>query len=87
MCFVEEARSRSMPVLVHCFAGVSRSPAVVIAYLMATKGWDLEEAHEYVKERRAIIKPNSSFIKQLVQWEVELQSTRSTEKEKDAVDS
>lgn len=64
-----------MPVLVHCYAGVSRSPALVIAYLMATKGWGLEEAYDFVKERRRIIKPNRSFINQLEQWEIELRSS------------
>lgn len=40
-------------VLVHCSAGVNRSPSVVVAYLHWTQHMPLEEALEYVRQRRA----------------------------------
>ena len=52
-------------VLVNCFAGVSRSATVVIAYLMYKNKWTIQEAIAFVKSKRRIIKPNSGFICQL----------------------
>lgn len=49
--------------------GVSRSASTVIAYAMKENGWDLEQAFEYVKERRAVTKPNPSFMRQLEEYQ------------------
>ena len=56
-------------VLVHCNAGVSRSAAVVIAYLMYIKSWTYLEAFDFLKTKRPCIKPNDGFIKQLLKYE------------------
>ncbi len=40
-------------VYVQCNAGFNRAPSVAIAYLHAHRAMSLEEAHAYVKERRA----------------------------------
>lgn len=55
-------------VLVHCFAGVSRSASVVIAYMMYHKEWTYEEAYEYVKFKRPMVEPNQGFVRQLKEW-------------------
>jgi hypothetical protein len=52
--------------LVHCFAGVSRSTTIVIAYLMKYKQMRLGEAYDLVKLRREQIYPNDGFWKQLI---------------------
>eukprot|EP01126_Amoeba_proteus_P048340 TRINITY_DN5582_c0_g1_i4.p1 TRINITY_DN5582_c0_g1~~TRINITY_DN5582_c0_g1_i4.p1 ORF type:complete len:114 (+),score=14.84 TRINITY_DN5582_c0_g1_i4:771-1112(+) len=52
-------------VLVHCSGGVSRSPSVVIAYLMALNGMSYGEAHAEVKRKRNGVKPNPTFQNQL----------------------
>lgn len=49
--------------------GVSRSASTVIAYAMKEYGWDLEQAFDYVKERRAVTKPNPSFMRQLEEYQ------------------
>ncbi len=51
--------------LVHCNAGLSRAPSVVIAYLRKEEGLSWEEAWEKVKEARPGMKPNVGFVKQL----------------------
>jgi hypothetical protein len=52
-------------VLVNCFAGVSRSTTIVIAYLMYKNKWSVYDAISYVRCKRFIIEPNYGFICQL----------------------
>ncbi|XP_022918179.2 uncharacterized protein [Onthophagus taurus] len=52
-------------VLVHCNAGVSRSSAIVIGYLMLKDGVDYDEAYDVVKRVRVVARPNDGFIRQL----------------------
>jgi len=39
-------------VYVHCTAGIGRAPAVVIAWLVWCRDWQLDEAISFVKQRR-----------------------------------
>jgi len=48
-------------VLVHCFAGVSRSATIVIAYLMQEHGLTLTDALMHVRKQRYFINPNDGF--------------------------
>lgn len=52
-------------VFVHCAAGMSRSPTVVIAYLMWKQKLSLNNAINFVKNKRPEISPNLSFMRQL----------------------
>lgn len=45
--------------------GISRSPTVVCAYLVAHRGMSPHQALEYVVSRRAIVHPNAGFLRQL----------------------
>jgi len=65
----ESARCRGGKVLVHCQAGVSRSPTLVMAYLMARYGRPMMETFSLVKERRSIVAPNFNFMGQLLEFE------------------
>ncbi|KAK2460467.1 hypothetical protein APHAL10511_007514 [Amanita phalloides] len=56
-------------VLVHCQQGVSRSAAIVIAYLIRNQGMSYDSAYDFLKRRRACIKPNPGFVKALQEWE------------------
>ena len=56
-------------VLLHCQAGVSRSPSITIAYLMAEQGRSLTDAFDYVKAKRNIISPNLNFMGQLYEFQ------------------
>lgn len=62
-------------VLVHCQAGISRSATICLAYLIMKKQVKLEEAFEFVKQRRSIISPNFSFMGQLLQFESQVLAT------------
>lgn len=52
-------------VMVHCAAGVSRSATIVMAYLIAKEDMTYQEAHQHVKARRPIVRPNDGFRRQL----------------------
>ena len=54
-------------VLIHCQMGISRSPTVVIAYLMRKTGRPLHEIMGEVKLKRKI-KPNPNLMEQLKVW-------------------
>lgn len=58
-------QNRHENILVHCNAGVSRSPTIVISYLMALENLSYDEAYEKVKSKRECIKPNNGFVQQL----------------------
>ncbi|XP_073335322.1 protein phosphatase Slingshot homolog 2b isoform X2 [Pagrus major] len=67
--FISRAKKAGSKCLVHCKMGISRSAATVIAYAMKEYGWDLKKAFDYVKERRAVTKPNPSFMRQLEEYQ------------------
>ncbi|NWW49810.1 STYX protein, partial [Pedionomus torquatus] len=67
--FVDNFFSFSGKVLVHGNAGISRSAALVIAYIMETFGVKYRDAFTYVQERRFCINPNAGFVHQLQEYE------------------
>lgn len=58
--FIEEQRKKTN-VLVHCAAGISRSSAILISYMMKKYNISYEEAFKKVKSKRSCIQPNSGF--------------------------
>ncbi|XP_077466287.1 dual specificity protein phosphatase 1 [Stigmatopora argus] len=79
--FIDSVRNNGGRVFVHCQAGISRSATICLAYLMRTNRVKLDEAFEFVKQRRSIISPNFSFMGQLLQFESQVlaSSTCSSE--------
>ncbi|KAJ1405616.1 Tyrosine specific protein phosphatases domain [Sesbania bispinosa] len=71
--FIDEAKRHGGRVLVHCYAGKSRSVTIVVAYLMKTRGMSLSEALQHVKSKRPQAAPNPGFIRQLEEFEKSLQ--------------
>lgn len=57
--------------LVHCYAGVSRSATLVLAYLILTERHTLRSALEHCRKIRPIVNPNHSFLQQLKVFEKE----------------
>jgi len=64
--FIENARAQGGRILVHCFAGISRSVAVAIGYLMWTQRSTLKEAMAIVQSHRKCASPNLNFLGQLL---------------------
>jgi protein-tyrosine phosphatase len=59
------------PTLVHCAMGISRSVSMVIAYLIRKRKMTLEQALQFVRSKRSIIRPNVGFMEQLKAFEEE----------------
>jgi len=68
--FIDDALNerRDSIVLVHCYAGVSRSPSCVIAHLMDTMDISMLAGFKKVREARPCIRPNQNFLGQLRVW-------------------
>jgi len=70
--FIDEGRKSKESVFVHCAAGISRSPTIILAYLMKMEHMNLSSSFKYLKDKRHCICPNSGFMNQLVQFEIKL---------------
>jgi dual specificity phosphatase 12 len=68
MEFVERAMQDGTGILIHCAAGISRSGAVTVAYLMYADNIPLEPALQQVKRARPVVHPNCGFTRQLGMW-------------------
>ncbi|CAF0737817.1 unnamed protein product [Rotaria sp. Silwood1] len=73
--FIEKVRLNNGRVLIHCLAGISRSPAVAIAYVIRHLHLSADDAYQYVKQRRSQISPNFNFLGQLYEYERNLSLT------------
>lgn len=82
-CFfhADSVKNKGGRVFVHCQAGISRSATICLAYLMRTNRVKLDEAFEFVKQRRSIISPNFSFMGQLLQFESQVLATSTCSSE------
>lgn len=63
--FIHDAITKGGTVFVHCYAGISRSPTIVISYIVQKLGARLEDTYRHVKSRRNIVNPNQGFAYQL----------------------
>mmetsp|Transcript_22307 Transcript_22307/g.29175 ORF Transcript_22307/g.29175 Transcript_22307/m.29175 type:complete len:314 (+) Transcript_22307:221-1162(+) len=70
--FLQHVEKLNGRVLVHCIAGVSRSVSLVIMHLMATHQIYLRVAFDHIKSCRPFIAPNTGFLLQLAENEIEL---------------
>ena len=72
--FIDLAKANNSGVLVHCQAGISRSPTIAVAYLMKYYPMAMSDAYKFVKKKRSIISPNLNFMGQLWEFEQGLRS-------------
>ncbi|XP_019631128.1 PREDICTED: serine/threonine/tyrosine-interacting protein A-like [Branchiostoma belcheri] len=67
--FMDQCLQTGGKVLVHGNGGISRSAALVIAYMMETYGMTYRDAFHHVQQRRFCIQPNEGFANQLMEYE------------------
>ncbi|XP_004865211.2 dual specificity protein phosphatase 12 [Heterocephalus glaber] len=65
VAFIGQARAEGRAVLVHCHAGISRSVAIVTAFLMKTDQLTFENAYEILQTLKPEAKMNEGFESQL----------------------
>ncbi|BFG40172.1 hypothetical protein CerSpe_264450 [Prunus speciosa] len=66
--FIDKGRKKGS-VLVHCFAGVSRSASIITAYLMRTEHLSQEDALGSLRQSCEFVCPNDGFLDQLKMYE------------------
>jgi len=69
MAFISKAKGLNQKILIHCHMGISRSATVILSYLMAFHGMNLEGALSFLKHKRPIVNPNQGFLKFLKKME------------------
>ncbi|KAG2100263.1 protein-tyrosine phosphatase-like protein [Suillus cothurnatus] len=67
---VTNARNSGGKVLVHCVAGVSRSPTIIAAYLISKCSMSLKDALGLLVRARPVVCPRPGFIAQLKDLEI-----------------
>lgn len=70
--FIYKSIAAGKKVFVHCYAGVSRSAAIVVAYIMASQQLSFNDARQVVKTCRSQIELNIGFEYQLRSCETEI---------------
>lgn len=65
IAYIIEQINNGHNVLIHCVQGISRSPSIIIAFLIIYYHFNLYEAYKFVHVRRPKIKPNRTFISSL----------------------
>ena len=66
--FIDDAINDGNSVLVHCFAGKSRSASIVIGYIMKTQKNNFDEVLKFVQNIRPCVDPNLAFCAQLMSY-------------------
>lgn len=79
LALIREAKAKHERCLVHCNQGISRSAAIVLAYLIADCSLSLHEAFRLLKEKRSVIMPNTGFLTTLIEIEKEQRGSSSLE--------
>ncbi|KAJ3669617.1 hypothetical protein LUZ60_011567 [Juncus effusus] len=74
--FIDEAKAAGGNVLVHCFAGRSRSVTIVVAYLMKKHQMSLGSSLSLVRSKRPLAAPNAGFFRQLDNYEKSLRGNQ-----------
>eukprot|EP01063_Lacrimia_lanifica_P040238 TRINITY_DN905_c0_g5_i1.p1 TRINITY_DN905_c0_g5~~TRINITY_DN905_c0_g5_i1.p1 ORF type:complete len:1249 (+),score=355.34 TRINITY_DN905_c0_g5_i1:53-3748(+) len=74
--YIAQQLDSNQSILVHCFAGLSRSASFLTAYYMLKRSMTFKEAITLVKSARPACNPNATFRNELIDLEETLYGTR-----------
>ena len=57
--------SEGKKIYIHCAQGISRSPAILIYYLMVYCNYSYYDAHDFIKSKRSVVEIDTVFDNQL----------------------
>lgn len=63
--FIKRMQQANKRILIHCYAGASRSAAVTAYYLMREQHLSWQEAIDFLEQKRNIVNINLTFLKEL----------------------
>ena len=66
-------------ILIHCYAGVSRSTSCLMAYYIKYQNMNTENALTFIKAKRSVVFPNNGFIQQLKIFEEQVKNEEKLE--------
>ena len=58
-------KNKNKNILIHCFAGRSRSAAVVLFYLIKKYDFSIDTAYDYLVSKRSLVNMNTSFYDEI----------------------
>ena len=82
-----EQHEGEQKVMIHCSAGIDRSPFVAAYYLFKKGDWTIDEAYAYVKNKRPQTFIHVEWMNQALDWKTSLETPKKTKKVKKDVDS
>ena len=77
--FIDDARMAGGKVLVHCWAGKSRSSTLITAYLISRAGLTRDAALRHIRQHRPFAKPNPQYMRELEDLEMKLRTFKADE--------
>ncbi|XP_044142038.1 serine/threonine/tyrosine-interacting-like protein 1 [Bufo gargarizans] len=77
--FIDAHMATNCAVLVFSTLGISRSSAVLIAYIIHSRRCPLQEAWNHVLKCKTNMRPNRGFVQQLSEWEKTVLGHRLTD--------
>lgn len=63
--FLASGSTNGNQVFIYCGSGISRSPSLLLAFLILHREFSFQSAFELMKESRSLIRPNPGFLTQL----------------------
>ncbi|MFW9930943.1 MAG: dual specificity protein phosphatase family protein, partial [Candidatus Thorarchaeota archaeon] len=66
--FIDESRNYRLNILVHCMAGVSRSPSLLAGYFMKIYSWNPLETLRFLVDKRHVIDPAPVTFNSVIQY-------------------
>jgi len=77
--FIEKVLSQEgeTSVFIHCQAGISRSVAMVLGYLIIHEKMNLKDAFFLIKNKKPNVGPNKGYMQQLCQLDLEMNGSIS----------